>query len=166
MTFIPLSAQDMECLEGHALLQAVYESLQVQLGQETDFLAVDRLQNTPKYAKVAWYVWWFIAEAGGSGIPGYLANHVTSAAEVKAFREALVTIEAHEVVTLLDSALAIEEVAECLPQDDQSSWYQQFKGNPAWPDWDSIEERSFALLSGPVSELAANYIRRQAYVSQ
>lgn len=166
MTFRPLSPQDLECHDGHALLQAMYESLQEQLGQETDFLAIERLQGAPQYAKVAWYIWWFVAEAGGSGIPGYLANHVTTTAEVQAFRDSLVSIKAHEVVTLLDAALALEDVVEGLPQDDQSSWFQQFKSNPAWSEWDSIEERSFVLLSGSVSDLAASFIKRHAHATQ
>jgi hypothetical protein len=162
VNFSPLNPADLSGLEGHELLQAVYEGLQSQLAGEHGYFAVERLAGAPKAAKNAWYVWWFIAEAGGSGIPGYLANHVMSTAELQAFRDALISIEAQECVTLLDAALALEEIAECLPNDSGSSWYEQFSINPSWAEWEPIERRSFELLSGPVSELAGAYIKRHA----
>jgi hypothetical protein len=128
--FQPLSPQAFDALHGHSLLQAVYEALQAQLGSDSRYSAIELLPNAPASAKVAWYVWCFIAEAGGSGIPGYL-----------------------------DAALALEEVASCLPPDDESDWYKQFKADPLWSSWEAIEDRSFELLSDPVSELAARYIR-------
>ena len=159
MQFQPLSPQAFDALHGHSLLQAVYEALQAQLGSDTRYSAIELLPNAPASAKVAWYVWWFIAEAGGSGIPGYLANHVGSTAEVRSFRKALDAIGAVEAVRLLDAALALEEVASCLPPDDESEWYKQFRADPLWSSWEAIEGRSFELLSGAVSELDARYIR-------
>ena len=125
--FRPLSPQAFDAVHGHSLLQAVYEALQAQIGSDTRYSAIEQLPNVPASAKVAWYVWWFIAEAGGSGIPGYLANHVGSTAEVRSFRKALDVIGAVEAVRLLDAALALEEVASSLPPDHESDWYKQFK---------------------------------------
>jgi hypothetical protein len=162
VTFRPFPPGALDDLHGHELLQAVYEHLQSHLSGEYGFFAIEKLAGTPEAAKVAWYVWWFIAEAGSSGIPGYLANHVDSISELCKFRAALVAIDGHEAVALLDAGLALEEVAECLPNDGPSGWREQFSINPEWPAWEPIERRSFELLSGPVSDLAGQYIRRHA----
>ena len=162
MSFRPMSSESLSGVAGHALLQAVFEHLQGQVASGDGYIAIERLAGTPEIARVAWYIWCFVAEAGGSGIPGYLANHVNTIEEIRAFRNALVSVEATEVLGLLDAALALEDVVDALSSYPESDWLEQFKGNAAGLDWELIERRSFDLLSGPLSELAGAYIKQRA----
>jgi hypothetical protein len=147
--------------EDHQLLQNAYEHLAKLLGSQWHPLeSIETLAATPQVAKHIWYLWWFQAEVGGSGISGWLVNHAPATSVVIASHAALKAVGATHSLEMLEAGFAPARAWDApFLQSKEVAWFDQFRGNPKWPSFDEIDVASCDICSGPLSVIAAKYIR-------
>jgi hypothetical protein len=146
----------------HQLLQNVYEHLASLLGTEWHPIeSIETLDGLPAAAKIAWYIWWFEAEVGGSGISGWLVDHAPAASVIIASHEALATIGASEGLELLEAGFAPARVQDAPFLDaPEAAWFDRFPVDPKWPSLEAIDAASYEVCSTPLSSFAATYLRQ------
>ena len=161
-TYQPMPPALLEEAQDHQLLQNVYEHLASLLGNQWHPLEnIELLGATPQAARHAWYVWWFEAEVGGSGISGWLVNHAPAASVIISSHQALATIGASEALELLEAGFALAQAWDApFIHSREAAWFNQFRGDHKWPSFDEIDAASYSVCSTPLSSFAAKYIRQ------
>lgn len=161
-TYQPIPQSLLDEANDHQLLQNVYEHLFGLLGDQWHPLEnIDLLEAVPVAARRAWYVWWFEAEVGGSGISGWLVDHAPAASVIIGSHEALTAMGARDALELLEAGMApAQEWDAPFLQSPHASWFGQFPGNPKWPNFEVIDPASFTVCAIALSTIAADYLRQ------
>jgi hypothetical protein len=169
--YTPIADSFFEQPDDHFLFENVYHHLlKLFDGVYPSPQEIESRADIPASAKVAWYLWQFAMDVSSSGIPDYLLNHCPSVQQMMLTHRALKTVQALELLVLLEAAIPIvSEISKpfgefsVFPQDE---WFNQFQVNPHWPDLEKIAEPSWNLVAAPFSKLVATYLRSHRFELQ
>lgn len=124
---------------------------------------IEKRADIPASAKIAWHLWEFSMGASSSGIPDYLLNHCQSAEQIMLTHSALRTVQAYELLDLLEAAIPlvyeISKLYGVFSVFPSHEWFHQFQVNPLYPELEKISEPSWNLAAAPFSKLVAAYLR-------
>ena len=161
-TYTPINVALLDEADDHCLFQNVYEHLADLLGEDWHPLEnIEQLSGTPQTAKHVWYLWWFSAEVGGSGISGWLVNHAPATSVIIASHAALKAANAVDALELLEAGFAPARALDApFLLSREVAWFDHFRGSYKWPGFEEIDAASYDICEAPLSTIAATFIRK------
>ncbi len=162
--YVPLADSVFDQPDDHFLFESTYYCLLGLFGDQfPSAKTIEAREDVPDSAKAGWHLWLFAINVASGGIPDFLLNHCSSAEQMILTHRALKTVQADEMLVLLEAAFPfIKEIARKSGRSGafpSQEWFEQFHVNPDFPELENISKPSWLLAEAKLSAVVAKYLR-------
>lgn len=155
----PIERMLLDEADAHQLFQNVSDHYLAMAGDS--YTNVDGVKDIPPNVRIVWCLWKFLAEVSGGGVNDYLWNHCFKLMELQEIHDALLALDAVEMLDLLETGIRIaldENCGEFLDDSGAKEWAQKFE-KKFDIDSEELDQRSGKLAYPTMSEIVAKFIR-------